>query len=155
MKKPLEAVPTGRDTRGRFLRGNRFARGNPIARKMAILRTTLLEAVTEDDLRAVVAKLIERAKAGDIAAVKELLDRTLGRPSPGPPLDEQDATIFRAAIAMIEARHELRRQAGRDYVGIDNERLTAEEAAQAAEALGVPLPPPERWGVRNVEEDED
>ena len=39
----------------------------------------LLEAVTPDDLKAVVVKLIELAKGGDLAAMKMLLDRTCGK----------------------------------------------------------------------------
>ena len=34
----------------------------------------------EDDLRQVVTKLVELAKGGDLAAIRELLDRTMGKP---------------------------------------------------------------------------
>ena len=40
----------------------------------------LLDAVTEEDMRAVVLKLVAMAKDGDVAAVKLLLDRTVGKP---------------------------------------------------------------------------
>ena len=40
----------------------------------------MADTVTEDDLRAVIAKLVERAKAGERWAVCELLDRCLGKP---------------------------------------------------------------------------
>jgi 5-hydroxyisourate hydrolase-like protein (transthyretin family) len=43
----------------------------------------MLDAVTAEDIRAVVAKLIEQAKAGDLAAIREVLDRTLGKPLAG------------------------------------------------------------------------
>jgi hypothetical protein len=36
--------------------------------------------VTEDDLRAIVAALVKQAKAGDIAAARELLNRLIGKP---------------------------------------------------------------------------
>jgi hypothetical protein len=36
--------------------------------------------VTDDDLCAVIDKLVEMAKEGNLAAIRELLDRTLGRP---------------------------------------------------------------------------
>jgi hypothetical protein len=39
-----------------------------------------LDAVTADDLRAIVAKLVTMAKGGDLAAIREVLDRTLGKP---------------------------------------------------------------------------
>ena len=40
----------------------------------------ILEAVTEDDLRAVVVALVERAKGGETAAIHELLNRLVGKP---------------------------------------------------------------------------
>ena len=40
----------------------------------------MMDAVTPAALRAIVLKLIEQAKAGDIAAARTILDRTLGRP---------------------------------------------------------------------------
>ncbi len=70
----------GRDRRGRFAKGNKGGPGNPFARRVARLRTLLLEVVTEDDLRGVLAKLVERARAGDLAAVRLLLHYLIGRP---------------------------------------------------------------------------
>jgi len=64
---------------GRFAAGNPGGPGNPHARRVATLRALLFEAVTDDDLRAVVGKLIEQAKGGDLAAIREPLDRTLGK----------------------------------------------------------------------------
>lgn len=78
-------------TNGRFFSGNQFSVGNPHAVKVGKLRSALLNAVTEDDLKIVVGKLIERAREGDIAATKLLLDRTCGKsfvdrlPNPKPP----------------------------------------------------------------------
>ncbi len=65
---------------GRFARGWKGGPGNPHAKRVGELRSALLASVTPDDLRAVVAKLVQRAKDGDIRAIKELLDRTLGKP---------------------------------------------------------------------------
>src|SRR5436190_12447126 len=69
---PADAAPSrngadGRDARGRFAKGNRGGPGNPYARRVAQLRTLLLEIITEDDLRGVLCKLVERARAGDLA----------------------------------------------------------------------------------------
>ncbi|MBI4717157.1 MAG: hypothetical protein HY763_05075 [Planctomycetes bacterium] len=72
----------GRDAAGRFAPGNAGGPGNPRARHSAALRRALLEAVSDDDIRLVVEKLVELAKAGDLAAIRELLDRTIGRPAP-------------------------------------------------------------------------
>ena len=75
----------GRDGRtGRFLAGNRAGRGNPQARRVAALRAVLLREVTGDDLRAVVRALIDKAKRGDVAAIREVLDRAVGKPTDWP-----------------------------------------------------------------------
>ncbi len=70
----------GRDGRGRFAKGNPGGPGNPHAAAVGRWRTALADTVTGDDLRAVIAKLVERAKAGERWAVCELLDRCLGKP---------------------------------------------------------------------------
>ncbi len=70
---------TGRDAAGRFVRGNAGGPGNPHGGTVARLRSVLLDEVTDDDLRAVVRALVEAAKAGNIPAAREVLDRTLGR----------------------------------------------------------------------------
>jgi hypothetical protein len=40
----------------------------------------MTEAVTDDDMRAVVAALVAAAKRGESWAVKEVFDRTVGKP---------------------------------------------------------------------------
>ena len=77
-------------TNGRFQRGNKMSQGNPLAKQVGRFRSVLLESVTEADMKAIVGKLVERAKGGDLAAMKLLLDRTCGKsfvdrlPSPKP-----------------------------------------------------------------------
>jgi hypothetical protein len=78
---PSTTAANGRDGSGRFARGNGAARGNPHARRVARLRAELLRAVSPQDLREVVVKLMERAKGGDVASAKELLQRLLGPPT--------------------------------------------------------------------------
>ncbi len=70
----------GRDGRGRFSQGNSGGPGNPHAAKVASLRAAILAAVTEDDIRQVVATLVTMAKGGDLPAIRELLLRTVGKP---------------------------------------------------------------------------
>ncbi|MFC1757220.1 hypothetical protein ACFL2H_00425 [Planctomycetota bacterium] len=77
----------GRDASGRFATGNAGGPGNPHAKKVARLRSRMLNHVADDDFDAVVSKLIEMAKAGDLSAIKELLDRLLGRPDSKTQLD--------------------------------------------------------------------
>ncbi|MFG0313127.1 MAG: hypothetical protein ACF8LL_02920 [Phycisphaerales bacterium] len=70
----------GRDTRGRFAKGNAGGPGNPLAGRVARLRSALIAAVTDEDMEAVARKLVSMAKEGDVAAIRELLSRTLGKP---------------------------------------------------------------------------
>ena len=68
---------------------------------MARLRAALIDQVSEYDLRD-----INRAKGGDMAAAKELLNRVFGRPAAAlPPPAEDDEMplkiVFRTADAPI------------------------------------------------------
>ena len=56
------------------------ARLSPHARKVGQLRSAMLRAMTQADMRAIVAKLVELAKGGNVQAAKELIDRCIGRP---------------------------------------------------------------------------
>lgn len=65
---------------GRFTPGNPGGRGNPFAKRVAALRSALLDAVTPDDIAAAARALIAKAKSGDVPAIRELLDRCIGKP---------------------------------------------------------------------------
>jgi hypothetical protein len=100
---PIDAPPSlngqnGRDGRGRFAKGNRGGPGNPFARRIAQLRRALLAAVSEDDVAAVTRRLLEQAKAGDVAAARVLLAYVIGQPAPPvdpDTLDLQEWEIYR------------------------------------------------------------
>lgn len=77
---PSTTVVNGRDEFGRFVKGNRIGKGNPFAKKVARLRAALLGAITPADVRAIIKKLINQARTGDLAAAKEVFDRAVGRP---------------------------------------------------------------------------
>lgn len=81
---PLTAVGDGdRDpATGKFQRGNHAAVGNPFNRKMQQFRSALMETISVEDVREIVAKLVTLAKGGDLAAIKVLLDRLLGTAAP-------------------------------------------------------------------------
>ena len=78
--RPSPTADNGRSESGRFAPGNAFARGNPHARRVGALRSALLDAVTEDDIKAVIANVVSQAKDGDMAAAKVLFERVLGKP---------------------------------------------------------------------------
>ena len=111
-RRPSTNGSNGRDARGRFVGGNAGGPGNPHAKKVAKLRSAMLSAVTQKDFREVVKALIQRAKAGDVAAIRELLDRCIGKPTlpldievdgrlasqTRDPVDMSDAELARAVI---------------------------------------------------------
>jgi hypothetical protein len=107
MMKSLEAEPAGtdgRDNAGKFSAGNSFGRGNPVARHAQRLRQLFVQAVSEDDVTAIVQKLVAMAKDGDIQAANLLLTRALGKPSTSEvtlPLD--DVPIILTAAEQREA----------------------------------------------------
>lgn len=80
MPTPSPTGSNGRDAKGRFAAGNRLARGNPEAQRVGKLRSKLIRAVSSRDIAEVVEGLVSKAKAGDTAAAKLLLDRVLGPP---------------------------------------------------------------------------
>jgi hypothetical protein len=95
----------GRDAKGRFAPGNAGGPGNPFARRTAELRREFLAEASGDDLRAVCRALLERAKAGDVAAAKLALGYLVGKPDkPVDPdtLDEQEWHIWRRYTAPSE-----------------------------------------------------
>jgi hypothetical protein len=47
---------------------------------MTFFRAAALNAVKREDVEAIMAKLIEQAKAGEAWAIREFLDRVLGKP---------------------------------------------------------------------------
>lgn len=71
----------GRDKSGRFASGNRAGKGNPLARKVQQLRTAMVDAVSDADVKEIIAALVTAAKAGDVTAAREILDRTVGKPA--------------------------------------------------------------------------
>ena len=69
-----------RDSKGRFLPGNPGGPGNPQARNVATWRKALADTVSFEDVAEVTQKLLDAAKAGEPWAIRELLDRVLGKP---------------------------------------------------------------------------
>jgi hypothetical protein len=80
MEEPLTAASDGRQPGGRFGPGNKFGKGNPHLRRAAALRAAALDAVTEDDMRAIFERLVLKAKVGDLGAAKLVLEHVIGRP---------------------------------------------------------------------------
>lgn len=68
----------------RFTEGNSGGPGSPHPVAVARLRSMLFDTVSDENLREVVAVLVEQAKGGDARAIRELLDRLLGKPCQAP-----------------------------------------------------------------------
>ena len=71
----------GRDAKGRFAKGNKGGPGNPFARKIAMLRQTLVNFVTEEDMKHIAFVLKMKAESGDIQAMKLLFQYVIGKPT--------------------------------------------------------------------------
>jgi hypothetical protein len=100
---PSDTGSNGHDQEGRFAEGNRCAVGNPFARRLAAHRSRLLDAVSDDDVRAVVAVMLENAKAGDVAAARLILTYVVGKPTPVADPDAVDLDEFRLFRQPAEA----------------------------------------------------
>lgn len=74
-----EPKPPTHQTNGKFAKGNRLGKGNPHAKKVGDHRAALMRAATPEDTMAIIAVLIDKAKLGEPWAVKEYLDRVLGK----------------------------------------------------------------------------
>ena len=85
----------GRDSRGRFVKGNRGGPGNPHARRVAKLRSALLRAVSADEVRGIVQALVSKARAGDVPAARMLLEYVIGRP-------KQDLQIEQRQVVQLD-----------------------------------------------------
>jgi len=84
------APASDRDARGRFAAGNKGGPGNPFARRVAGLRQAMLEAVAKEDVRAIIGRIVEAAKNGDVAAARLVLAYTVGKPAPAVDPDTLD-----------------------------------------------------------------
>ena len=93
-----------RDSNGRFRLSNAGGPENPLADKIGKLRAALVAVVTEEDVREIARGLIATAKGGDVRAIKELLDRTIGRPIETDLIERLEA--MGAAMSVIKVRRE-------------------------------------------------
>ena len=90
---PTAQQPQGRDAKGRFTTGNAGGPGNPFGRRLADMRKAVMNAISVDDIEALLRKLLEMAMAGDIAAAKLVLQYAVGKPKP---VAEPDRTEIEA-----------------------------------------------------------
>jgi hypothetical protein len=95
----------GRDKNGRFAKGNPGGPGNPFSRQLAHMRQVLLECVSEEDLRDIVAQVVQKAKQGDLAAARLVLSYAVGKPQPAAEpdrLDVQEIDLYQQQAVGLE-----------------------------------------------------
>jgi hypothetical protein len=90
-----------RGASGRFAAGNRGGPGNPFARQTARLRQAMLDAVSPEDMQAVIGALKKKAADGDVAAAKLLLSYCIGKPT----APENPDTLDLHELTTIMANH--------------------------------------------------
>ncbi len=107
--------------------------GNPFARRVAALRSIMLDTVGEDDLKAIVVKLVEQAKAGDVVAAREVLTRIIGRPTESPDPDRLDAHEATLLLHVNRLRQEAEALCGE--LDLDDEEVYHDDPHETAAAL--------------------
>ena len=78
---PAAEPKSDRPANGRFAPDNKGGPGNPYARQVAEIRKLLLNTVPGEEIAQVLLAVLEKAKTGDVAAVKLLLQYTVGKPA--------------------------------------------------------------------------
>jgi hypothetical protein len=117
-KSPTLNGANGRDGGGRFAKGNSGGPGNPHSKRVNELRSVLLGKISDQDIAEIVDTLLGKAKGGDLLAIREVLDRALGK-----------------STQQIEASAETEER---------KEPMTAERMARFLADLRVPL---EVWPI--------
>jgi hypothetical protein len=124
---PGAAPQTGRGPKGRFAKGNPGGPGNPFARQVAAFRQEFMAAVTGEDIAVIVRALIEKAKAGDVAAARLVLQYTLGKPA---------ATVDPDRLDEMEWE-----QWQRENIGTDSDKVWMGMNAASANAIARAVVP--------------
>ena len=114
---PLTNGNNGHDEKGRFTKGNEGGPGNPYAKQAAELKAALYNAVTEQDIEEIAAKLIASAKRANIPAIKELFDRLWGKAPQDVNLGGQEDNPIEVSIGGNLTEEEIRRIAEAVYAG--------------------------------------
>ena len=129
---PLSNGSDGRDSHGRFCKGNRGGPGNPIAQQVSQIRRVLLSAVTEEDLVEIVQSLINKAKAGDTLAAREILDRPMGKAKVTmeiePPPERTEQEIQTDLLMLLRENPDVARELAK-YAGLVPEQVQKQLAS--------------------------
>ena len=95
--RPEEEGKGQREADGKFRAGNKGGPGNPFNRRVSEMRKSMLEAVSQEDLQQITAAMVAKAKSGDVAAAKLVLQYVVGKPSAAPDPDRVDVEEWKLA----------------------------------------------------------
>tara|TARA_R110002020_G_scaffold243394_1_gene456877 strand:+ start:594 stop:1001 length:408 start_codon:yes stop_codon:yes gene_type:complete len=87
---------------------NNISRRVTVQQQRKWLQESLMSAVTPEDMQTVILMLINKARGGSIAAAKELLDRTLGKPTQEIIVEQQEQRSpdeIRGRLAALLMKH--------------------------------------------------
>jgi hypothetical protein len=102
----------GRQAGGQFGVGNTFAKGNPNNRRTQEIRNRLFTLASDERIDRIVNRLLEMAEAGDIHAMHEVLNRTIGKPLDAEPEPAEPAATNRRGLCYSTTCSRLRRRPG-------------------------------------------
>jgi hypothetical protein len=89
----------GLTEKGKFAPGNKLGRGgHDMAKRASQIRLMLLREFTPERQKKVCDKLIKQAESGDMVAIRELLDRTAGKPITPVEIDGHAAFVISPII---------------------------------------------------------
>jgi hypothetical protein len=118
------------DERGKFKKGNPGGPGNPNVRRLGEYQQAIREAVTLDDLKKVIQRVLSKAQAGDMMAVKELLDRVVGKAGV---VKNADATLIE--LPRVATTEDCVTASNAIFKALSEGRLTIDDAAKLADIV--------------------
>jgi len=102
-----KSLPTdankGRESNGRFAKGNVGGPGNPYARQTAKMRQAMLDNVDEKDMANIVRKMVQQAVDGNVPAARFVFEYVIGKPVDAvnpDTLDQEEFDGFKKANGM-------------------------------------------------------
>lgn len=123
--KKTDSVKTdgnGRDKKGRFGEGNTYAKGNPVNSALHHFRKLVLTQTKDSDIKAVWAKLVQKAKNGEPWAIREMFDRVMGKPQQSVEISGDMTTtlaVVSEGIEKLQNRLKGTKVAGHRSVGLN------------------------------------
>lgn len=98
-----------KDANGRFVKGNKAAVGRRAkhAEHVGKLRAAMLAAMTPESVLRIMATLETEAENGNLVAIKEYLDRAVGKPLPLDVVERLEQLETLLGVEVPESHHDL------------------------------------------------